>query len=68
MEYLSNVGRTFRFYLDKYSNIMTSEVFDFSIPLKEQAYVSLRKLFFIPSSRAACLELPHWISISAMIS
>lgn len=26
MEYLSNVGRTFRFYLDKYSNIMTSEV------------------------------------------
>jgi len=24
-EYLSNVGRTFRFYLDKYSNIMTSE-------------------------------------------
>lgn len=25
MEYLSNVGRTFRFYLDKYSNIMTSE-------------------------------------------
>ncbi|KAI9507752.1 hypothetical protein F5148DRAFT_1202423 [Russula earlei] len=25
VEYLSNVGRTFRFYLDKYSNMMTSE-------------------------------------------
>jgi transcriptional activator SPT7 len=25
-EYLSNVGRTLRFYLDKYSNMMTSEV------------------------------------------
>ena len=26
VEYLANVGRTFRFYLDKYSNTMTSEV------------------------------------------
>ena len=26
MEYLGNVGQTFRFYLDKYSNMMTSAV------------------------------------------
>ncbi len=26
VEYLANVGRTFRFYLDKYSDTMTSEV------------------------------------------
>jgi transcriptional activator SPT7 len=26
VEYLSNVGRTFRLYLDKYSNMMTAEV------------------------------------------
>jgi hypothetical protein len=43
MEYLSNVGRTFRFYLDKYSNIMTSEVFDDFIPINERTYVFLRK-------------------------
>ena len=63
MEYLSNVGRTFRFYLDKYSNIMTSEVFDIFISLNEGTYVFLRKLFYIPSSRAACPELLLWISI-----
>jgi len=63
MEYLSNVGRTFRFYLDKYSNIMTSEVFDFLIPLNERTYVFHRKSFYIPSSRAACPESPPWISI-----
>ena len=45
MEYLSNAGRTFCFYLDKYSNIVTSEVFDFFIPLNERTYVFLRKLF-----------------------
>jgi hypothetical protein len=41
-EYLSNVGRTFRFYLDKYSNTMTSEVcqyLGFSRPRKGRTYM-----------------------------
>jgi transcriptional activator SPT7 len=70
-EYLSNVGRTFRFYLDKYSNTMTSEVCQeasFSQPCKWRTHMACRKLFCMPSSRAASPEYKVWRSILPMMS